>query len=153
MMSLYTAIGVLKFQHNFNGNAQPIVLNNHQEYGLSEHELILWSCLAFQILQNHELKSAYESRLQSIEAKEALSFSHYLNRLILRGLVAVGAVSYTHLSGIKRKKTVPKKKQSSWMKYGSSSALPATALPQNLFWKLQKLSAHTPVPVFLPARI
>lgn len=90
MMSLYTAIGVLKFQHNSNGKAQPIVLNNHQEYGLSEHELILWSCLAFQILQNHELKSAYESRLQSTEAKEALSFSHYLNRLILRGLVAVG---------------------------------------------------------------
>lgn len=90
MMSLYTAIGVLKFQKGSNGKPIPIVLNSNQEYGLSDHELILWSCLAFQILQIHELRTAYESRLQSAGAKEAMPFSHYLNRLILRGLIAKG---------------------------------------------------------------
>lgn len=90
MMSLYTAIGVLKFQKSSTGKSIPVIINNQQEYGLSEHELVLWSCLAFQILQIHELRTAYEHRLQNADTKEALPFSHYLNRLILRGLVAKG---------------------------------------------------------------
>ncbi len=90
MMRLYTAIGTLKFQKNPKGKPMPVILNHNQEYGLSEHELILWSCLAFQILQIHELKAAYEYRLRNANAKEAMPFSHYLNRLILRGLIAEG---------------------------------------------------------------
>lgn len=57
MLTLYTAIGTLKFVKNTNGKSTPMVLNNHQEFGLCDHELILWSCLAFQILQIHELES------------------------------------------------------------------------------------------------
>lgn len=90
MLSLYTAIGVLKFAKSSNERPVPMVINNNQEYGLSEHELILWSCLAFQILQIHELKTAYEHRLQDTGKGEGLSFSHYLNRLLLRGLIAKG---------------------------------------------------------------
>lgn len=90
MLSLYTAIGVLKFAKSSNERPVPMVINNNQEYGLSEHELILWSCLAFQILQIHELKTAYEHRLQDAGKSEGLSFSHYLNRLLLRGLIAKG---------------------------------------------------------------
>ena len=51
MLTLYTAIGSLKIKRDEMGNPVPVVINNQQEYGLSEHELVLWSCLAFQILQ------------------------------------------------------------------------------------------------------
>ena len=56
MLTLYTAIGTLKIKRDAVGKPVPVVINNHQEYGLSEHELILWSCLAFQILQIYELE-------------------------------------------------------------------------------------------------
>ncbi|MFW5647303.1 MAG: hypothetical protein ACOCMX_08415 [Acetivibrio ethanolgignens] len=90
MLTLYTAIGTLKFVKNTDGKSTPMVLNNHQEFGLCDHELILWSCLAFQILQIHELESAYNVRLKNSGRPDGLAFSHYLNRLLLRGLIAKG---------------------------------------------------------------
>lgn len=90
MLTLYTAIGTLKFQKCSNGKSLPTVVNNDREYGLSEHELLLWSCLAFQVLQIHELEEAYEYRLKNSDQKQALPFSHYLNRLLLRGIVVKG---------------------------------------------------------------
>ena len=90
MLTLYTAIGTLKFVKNTNGKSTPMVLNNHQEFGLCDHELILWSCLAFQILQIHELESAYNVRLKNSGRPDGLAFSYYLNRLLLRGLIAKG---------------------------------------------------------------
>ena len=59
MLTLYTAIGRLKIKRDEKGNSVPAVINNRQEYSLSEHELVLWSCLAFQILQIYELEKAY----------------------------------------------------------------------------------------------
>ena len=50
MLTLYTAVGTLKFQKTTGGKSIPLVINNGQEYGLSDDELLLWSCLAFQIL-------------------------------------------------------------------------------------------------------
>ncbi len=90
MLTLYTAIGTLKMNRDAMGKPVPAVINNHQEYGLSEHELILWSCLAFQILQIYELEKAYALRLKDSGRPEGLSFSHYLNRLLLRGLIVKG---------------------------------------------------------------
>ena len=90
MLTLYTAIGSLKIKRDAMGNPVPIVINNRQEYGLSEHELVLWSCLAFQILQIYELEKAYTRRLADSDRPEGLSFSHYLNRLLLRGLIVKG---------------------------------------------------------------
>ena len=90
MLTLYTAIGYLKFEKKENGKPLPIIINNGQEYGVSDQELLLWSCLAFQILQIHELKAEYDSRFAKTTLPEALPFSHYLNRLLLRGLIAKG---------------------------------------------------------------
>ena len=90
MLTLYTAIGELKFKKNTNGKPVPIVINNHQEYGLSMQELILWSCLAFQILTYPELQAAYQYRLQEDNHTENLPMSHYLNRLLFRGLITKG---------------------------------------------------------------
>lgn len=90
MLTLYTAIGTLKINRDALEKPVPVVINNHQEYSLSEHELVLWSCLAFQILQIYELEKAYNIRLEDSGYPEGLSFSHYLNRLLLRGLIVKG---------------------------------------------------------------
>ena len=90
MLTLYTAIGRLKIKRDEMGHPVPVVINNRREYGLSEHELVLWSCLAFQILQIYELERAYTSRLEDSGRPEGLSFSHYLNRMLLRGLIVKG---------------------------------------------------------------
>lgn len=90
MLTLYTAVGTLKFQKNAQGKQIPLVINNGQEYGLSEDELLLWSCLAFQVLQIHELQDAYTLRRLQINPADKPPFHHYLNRLSLRGLIVKG---------------------------------------------------------------
>lgn len=90
MLTLYTAVGTLKFQKTTGGKSIPLVINNGQEYGLSNDELLLWSCLAFQILTLHELQDAYTLRQIQKKGPKGLSFQHYLNRLSLRGLVVSG---------------------------------------------------------------
>lgn len=90
MLSLYTAIGYLKFEKGTNDKPMPMVVNNNQEYGVSDHELLVWSSLAFQILQIDELEAEYNRRLKLTNLPAGLAFSHYLNRLLLRGLIAKG---------------------------------------------------------------
>lgn len=88
MLTLYTAIGTLKINKNSAGEPSPVVINNHQEYILSGQELILWSCLDFQILQIYELEKAYNARIKDPACSE--TYSYYLNRLLLRGLIIKG---------------------------------------------------------------
>ncbi|MDD3279548.1 MAG: cell division protein [Lachnospiraceae bacterium] len=90
MLTLYTAIGHLKFQKNTDQTTTPLVINQNQEYGLTHEELLLWSCLAFQILQIHELEDAYMQRKNACGTEDTASFAHTLNRLMLRGLIAKG---------------------------------------------------------------
>ena len=90
MIALYTAIGHLELKKNQDGNTMPTIINGHQIYGMSDHEIVLWSCLAFQILNIHELKAAYELRLQKSDISEGAPFEYYLNRLLFRGLIAKG---------------------------------------------------------------
>ncbi len=72
MLTLYTAVGTLKFQKTTGGKSIPLVINDGQEYGLSDDELLLWSCLAFQILTLHELQDAYTLRQIQKEGSERL---------------------------------------------------------------------------------
>lgn len=90
MLTLYTAIGTLKFQKEDDGQSYPCILNNEQEYRLSDSELLLWSCLAFQILQIHELKEVYKNRAAQLPQAQEPLFSPCLNRLLLRGLIVKG---------------------------------------------------------------
>lgn len=46
--------------------------------------------MLFRVLQIHELENAYTFRLENSDKKQALPFSHYLNRLLLRGLIVKG---------------------------------------------------------------
>ena len=55
MLTLYTAVGILRFQDSIKEHKTPTVINNRQEYGLTEEEFFLWSSLAFQIRQNCSL--------------------------------------------------------------------------------------------------
>lgn len=41
MLTLYTAVGILRFEDCLKNHKTPIVINNHREYGLSEEEFIL----------------------------------------------------------------------------------------------------------------
>ena len=43
MLTLYTAVGILRFEDCLKNLKTPIVINNHREYGLSEEEFMLWN--------------------------------------------------------------------------------------------------------------
>lgn len=89
MLTLYTAVGSLQFV-NVNGKPVPHVINNQKEYGMSKEELLVWSCLAFQILTYPELERLFEKNRADSGQSISLPLSHYLNRLLLRGLLVKG---------------------------------------------------------------
>ena len=90
MLTLYTAVGILRFQDSIKEHKTPTVINNRQEYGLTEEEFFLWSSLAFQIRQIHELQPAFSERLKKHHRSENIPIEPYLNRLQLRGLIVKG---------------------------------------------------------------
>lgn len=90
MLTIYTAVGTLKFEKNVQGNPVPVIINNGREYGMAKEELMVWSCLAFQILTYPELEELYRHRYGTADDTPALPLSHYLNRLLLRGLLVKG---------------------------------------------------------------
>lgn len=89
MVTLYTAVGSLKF-NNINGKPVPYIINNHIEYGMSKEELIVWRCLAFQILTHPELEQFCQKQLEASGESLSLPLAHFLNRLLLRGLLVKG---------------------------------------------------------------
>lgn len=89
MLTLYTAVGSLKFERT-NGKPVPYIINNEKEYGMSKEELLVWSCLAFQILTYPELEQVVERNCADSGQPLSLPLSHYLNRLLLRGLLVKG---------------------------------------------------------------
>lgn len=96
MLTLYTAVGYLKITYHTDGTPYPVIINNGREHSLSEHEMAIWSSLAFQILQIHELEARYVTYKESMKHPDAVTFAHSLNRLLLRELITTG----TGLTGI-----------------------------------------------------
>lgn len=90
MLTLYTAVGYLKITHHTDGTPYPVIINNGREHSLSEHEMAIWSSLAFQILQVHELEDRYKTYKASMKHPDAVTFAHSLNRLLLRELITMG---------------------------------------------------------------
>lgn len=86
MMTLYTAVG----RYKMTGKGLPLVTAGGRECALTPHELILWSSLAFRILTYDELKTAFYKKEQELHIMGELDFDHYLNRLIMRRLIASG---------------------------------------------------------------
>ena len=86
MMTLYTAVG----RYKMTGKGLPLVTAGGRECALTPHELILWSSLAFRILTYDELKAAFYKKEQELHIMGELDFDYYLNRLIMRRLIASG---------------------------------------------------------------
>ena len=89
MLTLYTAVGSLKFE-KVNGKPVPYILNNQKEYGMYKDELLVWSCLAFQVLTYPELEQLFAKNCADSGQSLSLPLSHYLHRLLLRGLLVKG---------------------------------------------------------------
>lgn len=86
MMTLYTAIGT----YHLTKKGIPLVTTGGQECALDAHELLLWSSLAFRILTYQELRAEFYEKEKELHILGELDFDHYLNRLIMRRLVASG---------------------------------------------------------------
>lgn len=86
MMTLYTAVG----RYKITGKGLPLVTAGGRECALTPHELILWSSLAFRILTYDELKADFYKKEKELHIFGELDFDHYLNRLIMRRLIASG---------------------------------------------------------------
>ena len=57
MITIFTAIGHLNFKKSTSSSSRyAIVVKSNQEYGLSKHELVLWSLLSGAFLTYEELK-------------------------------------------------------------------------------------------------
>ncbi len=86
MVTLYTAIGTYKL----NSNGKPTIVAGNKEYGMVAYELLLWSYLSFRILTYQELKKEFYEKEREMCMLGELEFDHYLNRLVMRGLVVSG---------------------------------------------------------------
>lgn len=86
MMTLYTAIGTYRLAQN----GLPLVTTGGRDCAMDTHELLLWSSLAFRILTYQELRAEFYEKEKELHILGELDFDHYLNRLIMRRLVASG---------------------------------------------------------------
>lgn len=86
MMTLYTAIGNYRLAEK----GLPLVIAGGRKYALDTHKLLLWSSLAFRILTYQELRTEFYKKERDLHILGELDFDHYLNRLIMRRLVASG---------------------------------------------------------------
>ena len=86
MLTLYTAIGTYRLTEK----GLPLVTVGGRDCALDAHELLLWSSLAFRILTYQELKAEFYKKERELHILGELDFDHYLNRLIMRRLVASG---------------------------------------------------------------
>ena len=86
MITLYTSIGTYRLERD----GLPVVVAGSRDCGLCPHELLLWSSLAFRILTYEELRAEFYEKERELHILGELDFDHYLNRLIMRGLVASG---------------------------------------------------------------
>ena len=59
MLTLYTAVGILRFQDSIKEHKTPTVINNRQEYGLTEEEFFLWSRIAVCFFRTLEKTSPF----------------------------------------------------------------------------------------------
>lgn len=89
-MTLYTAVGRCSKKRNKDGQTEPVVTVNGKKYSLTAHELLLYASLYGEILTFDELKREFYEKERDAHILGELSFEHYLNRMIMRGLVVSG---------------------------------------------------------------
>lgn len=86
MITLYTAVGRYELRKNENGEKQPIVTVDQKEMALSREELLLWSCLMWEILTKEEAKTYFLKKAVRVDVSQE-RFDAVLQRLEVRQLV------------------------------------------------------------------
>lgn len=86
MITLYTAVGRYELRKNENGEKQPIVTVDQKEMALSREELLLWSCLMWEILTKEEMKTYFLKKAKRMDVSQE-RFDAVLQRLEVRQLV------------------------------------------------------------------
>lgn len=86
MITLYTAVGRYELRKNENGEKQPIVTVDQKEMALSREELLLWSCLMWEILTKEEAKTYFLKKAVRMDVSQE-RFDAVLQRLEVRQLV------------------------------------------------------------------
>lgn len=86
MITLYTAVGRYELRKNENGEKQPIVTVDQKEMALSREELLLWSCLMWEILTKEEAKTYFLNKAVRMDVSQE-RFDAVLQRLEVRQLV------------------------------------------------------------------
>lgn len=86
MVRLYTAVGRYELKDEGNGFKQPNVVVNLKESALSRKEMILWSCLMWNIMTKEEAKKAFEEKAKKSDI-DLEKFEAVLQRLEVRHLI------------------------------------------------------------------
>lgn len=86
MITLYTSVGRYELRKNENGEKQPIVKVDQKEMVLSREELLLWSCLMWEILTKEEAKTYFLKKAVRMDVSQE-RFDAVLQRLEVRQLV------------------------------------------------------------------
>lgn len=86
MITLYTAVGRYELRKNKNDEKQPIVTVDQKEMALSIEELLLWSCLMWEILTKEEAKTYFLKKAVRMDVSQE-RFDAVLQRLEVRQLV------------------------------------------------------------------
>ena len=86
MIRLYTAVGRFELQKDGNGRKQPIVIVNQKESALSREEMVLWSCLMWNIMTKEEVGESYEKKALQV-GLEPPRFEAVLQRMETRHLI------------------------------------------------------------------
>ena len=86
MITLYTSVGIDELRKNENGEKQPIVTVDQKEMALSREELLLWSCLMWEILTKEEAKTYFLKKAVRMDVSQE-RFDAVLQRLEVRQLV------------------------------------------------------------------
>lgn len=86
MIRLYTAVGRFELQKDGNGRKQPIVIVNQKESALSREEMVLWSCLMWNIMTKEEVGESYEKKALQV-GLEPSRFEAVLQRMKTRHLI------------------------------------------------------------------
>ena len=86
MITLYTAVGRYELRKKENGEKQPIVTVDQKEMALSREELLLWSCLMWEILTKEEAKTYFLKKAVRMDVSQE-RFDAVLQRLEVRQLV------------------------------------------------------------------
>lgn len=86
MITLYTSVGRYELRKNENGEKQPIVTVDQKEMALSREELLLWSCLMWEILTKEEAKTYFLKKAVRMDVSQE-RFDAVLQRLEVRQLV------------------------------------------------------------------